>query len=178
MATPAPRNPGPDGFFANLRRAWFLRNLRRANEEPPPGSVPPLNFRQRRMIKTILKHPDQDWTLNTIWYLFLLMPITVIELGEKLSAAGLASVVWVRGKRCLVVSELGASDFPTILGLYRSQALLVVLLRDGPKAAGVMWLLRHRDRVWRRARKRELPPSPRKDDESERGDGPGSGLMW
>ena len=180
-----PRNPGPDGFgfFANLRRAWFLRTLRSRDEEPPPGAVPPLNLRQRRMIRALLAHPEQKWTLDAIWYTFLLMPVTVTELGGKLSAAGLASVVWVDGRRCLVLSELGVSDFPAILALYRSQALLVVLLRSGPKTAGVLWWLRHRDRVWCRARKRELAhghaahdDAARKD--SEHGDGSGSGLLW
>jgi hypothetical protein len=172
-------------LFANLRRAWFLHRLRRVDEEPPPGSVPHLDFRQRRMIKAVLDHPEQDWTLNAIWYQFLLTPVTVAELGEKLSAAGLASVVWVRGERCLVVSELGTDEFPTILALYRSQALPVVLLRDGPKAAGAAWLQRHRDRVWRRRRKHELPPSTpspssrsKGDESGHDGDGPGSGLLW
>lgn len=171
-----PQNSGPDGLIASLRRAWFLRRLRGDDEEPPPGAVPRLNLRQRRMIRVVLAHPDQNWTLAVICYTFLLMPITVRELGEKLSAAGLASVVWVNGKRCLVISELGTAEFPSILALYRSQAPLAVLLRSGPKAAGVRWWLRHRDRVWRRARKRELARrggGGRGD--SERGDGPGPG---
>lgn len=188
----APRDSGPAGFFAGLRRAWFLRSLR-GGEEPPPGAAPRLNFRQRLMIRTILSHPDQNWTLGAIWYTFLLMPVTVTELGGKLSAAGLASVVWVNGKRCLVISELGAAEFSSILALYRSRNPLAVLLRSGPKAAALLCLLRHRDRVWRRARKHELEQRDgdrhrhRKRergrvrggrDESERGDGPGSGLLW
>jgi hypothetical protein len=174
----APRNPEPDGFIASLRRAWFLRNLRRGDEEPPPGAAPRLNFRQRRMIRVMLANPGQEWTLTAICYIFLLMPAAVTELGEKLSAAGLASVVWVNGRRCLVISELGTAEFPLILALYRSQAPLVLLLRRGPKAAGVQWWLRHRDRVWRRARKRELLDGRDAQDESAHGDGPGSGLLW
>lgn len=185
----APRDSGPDGFFASLRRAWFLRRLRGGDEEPPPGAAPRLGFRQRLMIRVILSHPDQNWTLGAIWYTFLLMPITVTELGEKLSAAGLASVVWVEGKRCLVVSELGTAEFPSILELYRSRNPLAVLLRSGPKAAGLLLLLHHRDRVWRRARKHELEQRDRgqsgrggrgesEHDGSERDDGSGSGLLW
>jgi hypothetical protein len=175
-----PRSPGPDGLFASLRRAWFLRSLRGDEDEPPPGAVPRLNLRQRLMIRAILRHPDQNWTLNAIWYTFLLMPVTVAELGGKLSAAGLASVVWVNGKRCLVISELGTAEFPGILALYRSQNPVAVLLRSGPKAAGLLWLAHHRDRVWRRARKRELEQhrghNPR--DESGNEGGPGSGRLW
>ena len=175
----APYDSGPGGFFASLRRAWFLRRLRGDDEEPPPGAVPRLNLRQRLMIKAILSRPGQNWTIGAICYTFLLLPATVIELGEKLSAAGLASVVWVDGRRCLVISELGTAEFPSILELYRSRAPLVVLFRSGPKAAGVLWLLHHRDRVWRRTRKRELQ---RGQDGapggSEHEDGPGSGLLW
>jgi len=188
---PSPQDPRPAGLVASLRRAWFLRGLRGDDGEPPPGAAPRLNVRQRRMINGILAQPDQNWTLDAIWYAFLLTPNTVIELGEKLSAAGLASVVWVNGKRCLVVSELGTADLPAILALYRSQHPLAVLLRSGPKAAGLVCLLHHRDRVWRRARKHELEQRDRNQerergrgrgrgdrDESVRGDGPGSGLLW
>lgn len=174
----AQQDPGPAGFLASLRRAWFLRSLRRRDEEPPPGAVPRLNLRERRMIRSMLAHPEQDWTLDAIWYSFLLPPVTVTELGGRLSAAGLASVVWANGKRCLVLSELGTAELPSILALYRSQAPLVVLVREGPKAAGLLWWLHHRDRVWRRARRRELPRGRDPREDSDHGDGPGSGLLW
>lgn len=171
------QNSGP-GLFASLRRAWFLRSLRGDDDEPPPGAAPRLNLRQRRMIRTILAHPGQDWSLTAIWYMFLLAPDSVTELGGKLSAAGLASVVWVNGRRCLVMSELGTAELPSILALYRSQTPLALLFRSGPKAAGVACWLHHRDRVWRRARKRELKQPAGRRGESESGDGSGSGLLW
>ena len=140
-----------------------MRRLRRLQEEQPvPGTVPKLGFRQRRLIRAMLAHPDQPWTLNAIWYTFLIMPITTTELGERLSAAGLANVRWDRGRRCLELTEYGVSELPGILDLYRSQRPVIVLLRSGPRSAGILWWMRHRDRVLRRAQKKEqgkeLPP--------------------
>jgi uncharacterized membrane protein YgcG len=149
-------NGGRDSLLANLRRAWFLRNLhRRQEEEPLPGAAPHLNFRQRRLIKAMLAKPGEPWTLGVIWYTFLLLPMTVAELGEDLSQANLAYVRWIDGKRCLLLTEVGVAELPTVLELYRSQAPLLVLLRRGPRAAAVVWWLRHRDRKWRRRLRRE-----------------------
>jgi hypothetical protein len=129
--------PDDDGFIRGLRRALFMRRLRRMQEEEPlPGAVPP-------------------WSLNAIWYTFLILPVTTTELGEKLSAAYLANIRWVEGKRCLTLTEYGVGEFPAILDLYRSQRPLVVLLSRGPRAAGILWRMRHRDRVWKRRLKRE-----------------------
>ena len=176
---PSPGQSDDDGFLTNLRRALFMRSLRRAQQEqPPPGTVPHLDFRQRRLIRALLAHPDAPWTLGAIWYTFLIMPITTRELGEELSAAGLASIRWIDGKRCLEISEYGVSEFPGILDLYRSQRPMIVLLRSGPRAAGILWWMRHRDRAQRRLlkkeRKRELPPggSP------ENGGDDDSKLLW
>jgi hypothetical protein len=161
---------GWNSLLANLRRAWFLRRLhRRQEEEPLPGAVPHLNFRQRRMIRALLAKPEQPWTLNAIWYTFLLLPMAVAELGDELSGANLAYVRWIDGKRCLLLTEYGVAEFPAVLELYRSQSPLVVLFRQGPKAAGLLCRLRHRDRVWRRKRRAELPKGQK--------DG-GSGLLW
>jgi len=122
-----------------------------------PGAVPQLNFRERRLIRAMLAHPDEPWTLGAIWYTFLIMPMTVAELGGELSSANLAHIRWLDGKRCLTLTEFGVSEFPGILELYRSQRPFIVLLRCGPRSAGILWLLRHRDRVWRRALEHELP---------------------
>jgi hypothetical protein len=155
-----------------------MRSLRRAQEEQPlPGTVPHLDFRQRRLIRALLAHPDKPWTLDAIWFTFLIMPITTRELGEELSAAGLASIRWIDGKRCLEISEYGVSEFPGILDLYRSQRPMIVLFRSGPRSAGILWWMRHRDRVLRRAQKkehrRELPPGgSQKDGEDD------SKLLW
>jgi hypothetical protein len=144
-----------------------MRRLRRLQEEePPPGTVPRLNFRQRRLIRALLADPSQDWSFNAIWYTFLLMPFTVLELGEELATANLAQIRWLNGKRCLALTEFGIAEFPGILELYRTQRPLAVLMRRGPRAAAVLWYLRHRDRTLRRARKREqLPPGESHDDE-------------
>lgn len=150
--------PSPDdnGFFRGLRRALFMRRLRRMQEEEPlPGAVPHLSFQQRRLIRAMLAHPEQPWSLNAIWYTFLILPVSTTELGEKLSAAYLANIRWVEGKRCLTLTEYGVGEFPAILDLYRSQRPLVVLLSRGPRAAGILWRMRHRDRVWKRRLKRE-----------------------
>lgn len=50
-----------------------MRRLRRLQEEEPPGTVPRLNFRQRRLIRALLADPSQEWSFNAIWYTFLLM---------------------------------------------------------------------------------------------------------
>jgi hypothetical protein len=74
-----------------------------------------------------------------------------------------------------VLTDYGVSEFPGILDLYRSQRPMIVLLRSGPRAAGILWWMRHRDRVWRRARKHELPPG------GSNGSGDGeddSKLLW
>lgn len=159
-----------------------MRRLRRAQEEQPlPGAVPHLNFRQRRLIRAMLAHPDDPWTLDAIWYTFLLTPITVRELGEELSAAGLANIRWINGKRCLTLSELGVSELPGILDLYRSQRPMIVLFRSGPRSAGILWWMRHRDRALRRARKKELSKEHRKELPPGGSDGDGdddSKLLW
>jgi hypothetical protein len=162
-------SPGDDGFFTNLRRALFMRRLRRAQEEEPvPGAVPHLDYRQRRLIRAMLAHPEEPWSLGAIWYTFLIMPIATTELGEELAAANLANIRWVEGKRCLTLTEYGANEFPAILDLYRSQRPMIVLVRRGPRAAGVLWRLRHRDRVWRRRLKQgEHGGRAERDDEHE-----------
>jgi hypothetical protein len=159
---PSPGRPDDDGFLANLRRALFMRQLRHAQEEQSlPGTAPHLNFRQRRLIRAMLAHPDRPWSLNAIWYAFLIMPDTMRELGEDLSAAGLANIRWIEGTRSLELTDYGVSEFPQILDLYRSQRPLIVLFQSGPRSAGILWWMRHRDRVWRRgqksAHKNELP---------------------
>jgi hypothetical protein len=156
---PNPDRPDDDGFLTSLRRAWFMRQLRRAQEEQSlPGAVPHLNFRQRRLIRAMLARPDAPWTLDAIAYTFLLSPIIMREFGEELSTANLANIRWLNGKRCLTLTEYGVSEFPGILDLYRSQRPMIVLVRSGPRAAGILWWMRHRDRVLRRAQKKELPP--------------------
>lgn len=144
-------------LLPTLRRALFLRRLRRAREEePPPGAVPHLNLRERRLLRAMLRRPEEPWTLNAIWYTFLILPLTIVELGEALSAANLAYVRWIGGVRCLVLTEVGSRELPDILALYHSTRPLPMLLRHGPRAAAIAWLLRHRDRAWRRRRRREL----------------------
>lgn len=151
-----------------------MRRLRRAQEEQPlPGAVPHLSFRQRRLIRAMLVHPQEPWTLNAIWYTFLIMPVTTTELAAALSAAYLANIRWIEGKRCLELTDYGVSEFPGILDLYRSQRPMIVLFRSGPRAAGILWWMRHRDRVLRRAQKRELPPGG----SNESGDDD-SKLLW
>ncbi len=86
-------------FSRSVRRALFMRRLRRAQQEQPlPGAVPHLGFRQRRLIRAMLAHPEEPWSLNAIWYTFLIMPATTTELGEKLTGAYLANIRWVEGK--------------------------------------------------------------------------------
>ena len=144
-------------LLPSLRRALFLRRLRRSREEDvPPGAVPHLNRRERRLLRAMLRRPEEPWTLNAIWYTFLILPLTVVELGDRLSQANLAYVRWIGGVRCLVLTEVGAAELPDILALYQSSGPLPMLLRHGPRAAGVAWLLRHRDRAWRRRRRKEL----------------------
>lgn len=154
-----------------------MRQLRRAQEEQPlPGAVPKLGFRQRRLIRAMLAHPDRPWSLGAIWYTFLIMPITTRELGEELSAANLANIRWVDGTRSLELTEYGVSEFPGILDLYRSQRPMIVLLRSGPRSAGILWWMRHRDRVLRRARKRDALPPGGSGDGQDRDDD--STLLW
>jgi hypothetical protein len=175
---PSPGDPDDGDFLSSLRRALFMRRLRRAQEEQPlPGAVPHLSFRQRRLIRAMLARPQDPWTLNAIWYTFLIMPVTTTELGAELSAAYLANIRWIDGKRCLELTDYGVSEFPGILDLYRSQRPMIVLFRSGPRSAGILWWMRHRDRVWRRAQKHELPPG----DSNRSGDGGGdddSKLLW
>ncbi|MBR7838345.1 hypothetical protein KDL01_34060 [Actinospica durhamensis] len=162
----------PNRLLPNLRRALFLRRLRRQQaEEVPPGAVPHLNFRERRLLRAMLRRADQPWSLNVISFTFLIPPLTVVELGERLSPANLAFVRWINGVRHLVLTEVGISELPGILELYRSVRPLPVLLRHGPRAAALAWLTRHRDRAWRRRRKREL----RADGASHRDD---DSLLW
>ena len=156
---PNPDQPEDNGFLTNLRRAWFMRQLRRAQDEQTlPGAVPHLEFWQRRLIRAMLARPHTPWTLDAIARKFLVTPIAMREFGDVLSAANLANIRWIDGKRCLTLTEYGVAEFPGILDLYRSQRPMIVLFRSGPRSAGILWWMRHRDRVLRRARKKELPP--------------------
>jgi hypothetical protein len=171
---PNPGQPGDDGFLRNLRRAWFMRQLRRAQEEQTlPGAVPHLDFGKRRLIRAMLVRPHAPWTLDAIARKFQISPIEMREFGEELSAANLANIRWIDGKRYLTLTEYGASELPGILDLYRSQRPMIVLLRSGPRAAGILWWMRHRDRVLRRAQKKELLPGG-----SENGSDDDSKLLW
>jgi hypothetical protein len=144
-------------FLPTLRRALFQRRQRRLQaEEVAPGAVPHLNFRERRLLRAMLRRPEELWSLTEIWYRFLILPLTVVELGDRLSQANLAYVRWIGGVRCLVLTEVGIRRLPEILALYQSVRPLPVLLRHGPRAAGVVWLIRRRDRAWRRRRKKHL----------------------
>jgi hypothetical protein len=154
-----------------LRRALFMRRLRRRQEEEVlPGAVPHLNFRERRLLRAMLRRPDRPWSLNAIWYTYLILPLTVVEFGEQLSTANLAFVRWTGGVRCLVLTEFGISELPGILALYQSVRPLPVLLRHGPRVAGLAWLMRRRDRAWRRRRRRELRSGEARHDDN--------GLLW
>ena len=54
-------------LLPSLRRALFLRRLRRSREEDvPPGAVPHLNRRERRLLRAMLRRPEEPWTLNAI----------------------------------------------------------------------------------------------------------------
>lgn len=160
-----------------------MRQLRRAQgEQTLPGAVPHLNFQQRRLIRAMLAHPEDPWTLAAISSTFMLTPVTVRELGEDLGAAGLAYIRWIDGRHCLALSELGVSELPGILDLYRSQRPMIVLFRSGPRSAGILWWMRHRDRVLRRARKKELSKEHRRElppgGSHEDGGDDDSKLLW
>jgi hypothetical protein len=143
------------GIGAGLRRALFMRSLRKAQEEPPDNVAPRINRRMRYMLRRMLHKPDQAWPLATLSSMALISQSRLYDLGVAFSTVGLAEVVWTDGKRCMRLTDLGAQDLPGILTLYRSQLLIAILLREGPRSAAYAWLTRHRDRVWRRAIKRE-----------------------
>ena len=141
------------GLGSGLRRALFMRSVRKAQEEPPGGGAPPVNLRVRYALRLLLRDSDKPWPLPTLSYTVLISQPKLYELGTTMSMAGLAEVIWFEGKRSIRLTELGMQEVPNILSQYRSQRLIVILFRDGPRAAGYAWVTRRRDRAWRRAMK-------------------------
>lgn len=132
-----------------------MRNLRKAQGEPPGGEVPQPNLRVRYMLRLLMRDSERPWPLPTLSLTVLISPAKLYDLGTTMSQVGLAEVIWFEGKRSIRLTELGMQEIPNILSQYRSQRLIMVLFRDGPRAAGYVLVTRHRDRVWRRAMKRE-----------------------
>jgi hypothetical protein len=160
-----------DRLLPTLRRALFMWRLRRQQEEDvPPGTVPHLNLRERRLLRAMLRRPEGPWTLNAIWYAYQIAPPAAVELGEQLSTANLAFVRWSGGVRCLALTEFGIGELPAVLALYQSTRPLPVLLRRGPRAAAAAWLTRRRDRAWRRRQRRQLRSGEARHDDN--------GLLW
>lgn len=140
---------------SGLRRALFMRNLRKAQEEPPEGSAPPLNLRVRYALRVLLREPGRAWPLPDLAVKVMIGPSRLFDLGTTMSRSGLAEVIWFEGARSIRLTELGAQEVPNILAQFRSQRPLVILVRSGPKAAAYAWIARRRDRAWRRQLRRE-----------------------
>ena len=143
------------GIGAGLQRALFMRAFRKAQEEPPDGSAPRINWRIRYMLRMMLRKPEQAWPLPILSVKVLINQQALYELGTAFSAAGLAEVTWIDGQRCMRLTDVGIQEFPGILALYRSQLLIMILLREGPRSARYAWVARHRDRKWQRQLKHE-----------------------
>ena len=143
------------GIGAGLRRALFMRAFRKAQEEPPDGGPPSINRRIRYMLRIMLRKPDQPWPLPILSAKVLVSQRDLYELGAAFSTAGLAEVIWIEGQRSMRLTDVGIQEFPHILASYRSQLLIMILLREGPRSARYAWIARHRDRKWRRELKRQ-----------------------
>jgi len=147
------------GVGAGLRRALFMRSLRKVQEEPPEWAAPPINRRMRRMLRMMVRTSDRAWPLPILSAKYLISQSVLYQLGTSLGVAGLAEVTWISGRRCMRLTELGIQEIPGILATYRSQRLIMILLRSGPRSAAYVWAVRRRDRAWRKAaaRERESP---------------------
>jgi len=155
------------GLGEGIRRALFMRRVRKAQEELSGVGGPEINRRMRRALRVMLTSPGRAWPLNLLASKALISQKALYDLGKGLSAAGLGEVVWFDGLRCLRLTDLGVLEVPHILASYRSQYLVMILLREGPRSAGYAWVARHRDRKWRRALKREHDSAPPDADANE-----------
>lgn len=138
------------GLGSNLRRALFMRNLRKAQEEPPEGSPPPLGLRVRYVLRLLLRDPGRSWPLPELSARVLISQSRLYDLGVAMTRPGLAEVVWFEGRRSIRLTALGVQEVPHILAQFRSQLPLVVLFRSGPRAAAFAWVSRRRNRAWQR----------------------------
>lgn len=138
------------GLGRGVRRALFMRGLRnRGAQEPEFGEVE-LNLRMRRALRLMLREPERPWSMAEFNWVTLMGPIALQEVIDRLCAAALAEKAWVERRRCVRLSEYGRQEIPVMLAAYRSQRIVVILLRDGPRAARFAWAVRRRGRQWRR----------------------------
>src|ERR1700722_14118440 len=84
---------------SNLRRALFMRNLRKAQGEPPGGEGMQPGLRVRYMLRLLLRDSERPWPLPTLSFTVLISPPKLYDLGTAMSRAGLADVIWFEGKR-------------------------------------------------------------------------------
>jgi hypothetical protein len=155
------------GLWEGIRRALFMRRVRKAQYEWSGVGGPEINRRMRRALRVMLTGPDQTWPVSQLCSKALISQESLYELGKGLSSAGLGEVIWGNGVRVMRLTELGRQEVPRILASYQSQRLVMILLREGPRSAGYAWVARHRDRKWRRALKRGHGAAPPDADASE-----------
>jgi hypothetical protein len=139
------------GLWRAVQRALFMFRLRRLNEseEPEYGEVV-LNLRLRRALRMMLREPERPWTMAEFAWVSMMSTVALQEVIDRLSRAALAEQVWIDRRRCVRLSEYGRQEVPEMLAAYRSQRLIVILLRDGPTAAQFAWAVRRRRRQWQR----------------------------
>ena len=142
------------GLGSGLRRALFMRGVRKAQEEPPGGPAPQLTLRVRYALRLMLRKPDRAWPLVELSARAMISQPALFDLGVAMGRTGLADLLWFEGNRSIRLTGLGIEEVPNLLAQFRSQNLIMILIRDGPRAAGYAWVTRHRDRVWRREFKR------------------------
>ena len=141
------------GLGSGLRRALFMRGLRKAQEEPPGGAAPQLGFRVRYVLRIMLREPDRTWPLALLSAKVMISQARLYDLGVAMSRSGLAEVVWFEGRRSIRLTAQGIEEVPNLLAQFRSQRLIMILLRNGPRAAGYALVTHRRDRAWRRGLK-------------------------
>lgn len=138
------------GLGNGLRRALFMRGLRKAQEEPPGGTAPQPGFRVRYALRVMLRDPGRTWPLGILSAKVMISQTRLYDLGVAMSRSGLAEVIWFEGQRSIRLTAQGIEEVPKVLAQFRSQRLIVILFRDGPRAAGYALVTRRRDRAWRR----------------------------
>lgn len=140
------------GMGRGLRSALSTRRRqkrRRALLESDDGELE-LGLRLRRALRLMLREPGRPWPVREILWVSLMNPVRLQEAVDMLCKAAMAEVIWHDGVRCVRLSEYGLQEVPGLLADRRSQALVMILLRDGPRAARFTWAVRRRRRLWRR----------------------------
>ena len=146
-----------------LLRAWRRRLWRRADGA---GSEPELSRGMRRALRIALRRPERPIPVGDLSWQVPMLPDALVEQAQALSATGLVVLAWRDGRRCLRITPEGAAQLPEILRRFRSQALPLILLREGPRAARFAWAVRRRRRKWEHSPEQR---ARRERDESKRG---------